>query len=433
MVFEELLRKLKEGKKIGITSICSANKFVLKASMLHAKEYGYDLLIESTSNQVDQFGGYTGMTPVMFKDYVILLANKIDLPINRIILGGDHLGPNVWKNLTPDEAMHMAKEQVQFYADAGYEKFHLDTSFTLKGDETINGKLPPEVITERAAELCEVIEKVFNSSGKHEKKPFYVIGTDVPIPGGAIENEEDIEVTSAAELERTIEYTKKAFYSKGLDDAWERVVAVVVQPGVEFSDSKVLPYSHDKNKELITKINQFDDIYFEAHSTDYQTPENLKKMVKDKFIILKVGPWLTFALRESLFALSYIEDELLKFKKGMKSSGLIETIENVMKKNPKHWENYYDGTEEEIYISMRYSYSDRIRYYWTNSTIEDAVTRLINNLETVEIPDTLISQFLPKQYLQIREGKIKKKPEDLINNKISEVLSIYYSATGGEF
>ena len=51
-------------------------------------------------------------------------------------------------------------------------------------------------------------------------------------------------------------------------------------------------------------------LVYEAHSTDYQRPESYRNLVRDGFAILKVGPALTFAMREVLEALSLIEAEL---------------------------------------------------------------------------------------------------------------------------
>lgn len=431
MGFSQFLNRLKKEEKIGITSICSANKFVIEAAMIHAKKYNYELLIESTSNQVDQFGGYTGMTPNKFVDYVKSIADKISFPIDNLTFGGDHLGPNVWKNLDSNIAMKNAEDQIKAYVSSGYSKIHLDTSFILSDDKSYNGKLPPEVITKRAAQLCKVAEGTNSSRMKDEHKLYYIIGTDVPIPGGAIENEEELEITSADDLEATIELTKKEFYKNGLEDAWERVIGVVVQPGVEFSDSKILDYSRERNSELLKKINDYQGLYFEAHSTDYQKLENLKMMVEDKFAILKVGPWLTFALREALFALAYIENELSKSNKTISVSNFFNIIETAMTQNSQYWIKHYQGNAEQTYLARNFSYSDRVRYYWSNSIVDKTVSTLLNNLSNTEIPDYLLSQFMPNQYKEIRYGKISKKAEELIFSKISEVLSIYYTATGG--
>jgi len=432
MSLKNLLNKLNDGKRIGITSICSANKYVIEAAMLHAKKYNYDLLIESTSNQVDQFGGYTGMTPKDFHNYVYSIAEETNFPKEKLILGGDHLGPNVWQNQKAEIAMQNTFEQIAAYVSAGYTKIHLDSSFALADDETEKGILPPEVITERAAQMCEVAEKTKNKIGT-EIKPYYVIGTDVPIPGGATENENSIKITTPDELEETIELTKKAFYKRGLQDAWERVIAVVVQPGVEFTNSKVFPYVKINNFDLVKKIEEFNGLYFEAHSTDYQKFSDLKNMVNDHFAILKVGPWLTFALREALFSLSYMEKELLKYDSKIQSANLIDNINTLMKKEKKYWEKYYTGSDEEIHLALNFSYSDRLRYYWTNSTINESVKQLLKNLNQIKIPETLISQFLPNQYSELRKGQIKNKPEEFIKSKIFEVLSVYHYAVGGNF
>ena len=433
MSLRNFLNRLKKESGIGITSICSANRFVIEAAMIHAKKYDYELLIESTSNQVDQFGGYTGMTPSAFVDYVKYIADKTNFPLEKLTFGGDHLGPNVWKNLDSDVAIGNAEDQIKAYVNAGYTKIHLDTSFALKGDESYKGKLYPEIITQRAARLCKVAEKAHELNCKGNEKPVYIIGTDVPIPGGAIENEEELELTSEDDLQETIELTKKSFYDNGLEDAWERVIGVVVQPGVEFTDSKILEYSRARNSALLKKINDYKGLYFEAHSTDYQKPENLRMMVEDKFVILKVGPWLTFAFREALFSLAYIERELLRYENSHSVPNFINVIESEMKQNSKYWQNHYHGNAEQTYLARNFSYSDRIRYYWTNPKVDQTVRLLINNLGNVDIPDYLISQFMPAQYKEIRDRKISKNINELIFSKISEVLSIYFTATGGKF
>jgi len=107
-IFREILRMNKKGRGVGIYAICSAHETVLKASMLQAKEDNSIVLIESTSNQVNQEGGYTGMTPGNFADYVTGLAQEMELDSNMILLGGDHLGPNTWQHLPAKEAMKRA-------------------------------------------------------------------------------------------------------------------------------------------------------------------------------------------------------------------------------------------------------------------------------------------------------------------------------------
>jgi len=421
-----MLKNLRFEEK-GISSICSANEYVLKASIKKAKKDESVLLIESTSNQVDQFGGYTGMTPDDFVHYVRNLAKSEDFPVDRLILGGDHLGPNAWQKEPAESAMEKACELIHQYVQAGYTKIHLDTSMRCKGDPG-NPEEPLDVaiIAERAAHLCNIAENA--GSGSH--KPLYVIGTDVPIPGGAQEHLTEIRITPIVEVEETIEISKKAFYERGLEDAWERVVAVVVQPGVEFGDTTVIGYDRKKAASLSKTIEKYENFSYEAHSTDYQTKNALRQMVEDHFRILKVGPWLTFAMRETFFALDRIEYELYAENKDVKLSGLVDSIEREMLENPRYWSAHYHGDQTQLKFARKYSYSDRIRYYWPNSVIQKSLHRLIENLTKEEIPLTILSQYLPLQYEAIREGKLQNHISDLIDFGITQVLDIYSYATG---
>ncbi len=432
MIFSTIASEKEKGNPSGITSICSANRFVVESSLRHAKSLDTFVLIEATSNQVDQYGGYTGMTPDQFRNYIYDIAASLEFSTDKIILGGDHLGPNVWQNESSESAMKKAEEQIAAYVKADFRKIHLDTSFSLGDDDKIEcKKLAPEISTKRAARLCKISERTFNDNFTNRNKPVYVIGTEVPIPGGALEDEETISNTSVGDLESTIELTKESFYAEGLEDAWERVIAVVVQPGVEFSDNKVFPYLRANNQEIIKKIESYERLNFEAHSTDYQSKQALTEMVADHFAILKVGPWLTFVLREALFALASIEDELIKCSKSIVPSNFRKIVEDEMTHNQKYWSNHYHGTEAEIGIARLFSYSDRIRYYWTNKNINSALNELLNNLKSTNIPESLVSQYLPIQYSEIKDHKIENNPRSFINSNISRVLSIYQSATGG--
>ena len=427
----QLVSKHKSGEAIGLTSVCSANLYVIKAAILNAKKYNQILLIESTSNQVDQFGGYTGVTPLQFRKIVFDLADTLDFPIANLILGGDHLGPNRWQNEDSNSAMQKAKDQMAAYISAGYTKIHLDASMKCADDGSEKVPLDPSVVAERSAILCKVAEETFSNSADNIEAPVYIIGTDVPPPGGAKEDHNQISITSAKEVEQTIKLTKKAFEKYNLQDAWNRVVAVVVQPGVEFGDSIVFDYDRKESGELIDVIENYESIVYEAHSTDYQKKELLKEMVEDHFAFLKVGPWLTFAFREAVFALALIEKELLSTKRGIILSNLIEVIEESMIASPKYWEKYYNFSDEENRLRRMYSYSDRIRYYWTDEKVNKSLLTLIHNLKENKIPQTIISQYLPEEYYAIREGVLSENPEEIILHKISDVLDIYNFATIG--
>ncbi|MFT4065480.1 D-tagatose-bisphosphate aldolase, class II, non-catalytic subunit [Paraburkholderia sp.] len=417
---EGAARKLK-----GIYSICSAHPWVLEAAMKQALADDTPLLIESTSNQVDQFGGYTGMKPADFVQFVHLLADRAGLPRTRLILGGDHLGPNAWRRLPAEEAMQRAEALIDAYVSAGFTKIHLDTSMSCAGDPA---RLSDDIVAARASRLCAIAEAAAERAGKgagKREKPVYIIGTEVPVPGGAAEELDTVEVTRPEAALDTIAVHRQAWHERGLDDAWQRVIALVVQPGVEFDHTKVVDYKPELATNLSCVLEQLPGMVFEAHSTDYQKPESLTALVRDGFAILKVGPGVTFALREALCALADIERELVPADT---RSNLPEIVERVMLARPGNWEQYYHGNDQEKRLLRTYSYSDRVRYYWADPEIDGAAQTLMNNLTNVAIPENLLSRYLPEQYWQFRRGLIDASPGSLIQSKIREVIGVYAAA-----
>jgi len=432
-VSRQLAARLQEnraGKAVGVYSICSANRFVLEAGMLQAKRDGSPLLIESTSSQVNQFGGYTGQTPAQFVAFVKELAGRVGLPTARVIFGGDHLGPNPWRNEDPASAMQKAAELVRDYVLAGYTKVHLDASMHLARDPVEPERpLADEIVSDRAAELCKAAEEA------HEKlengtPPLYVIGTEVPIPGGELSGSRAPEITRAEDALKTIETAKRAFESRGLLAAWHRVIALVVQPGVEFGDATIFPYRPEESRELSRLAETHWHGVFEAHSTDYQTSAALREMVRDHFALLKVGPWLTFAFREAVFALAAIEEEWLGTRQGVTLSRVCDSLDEGMVARPEYWKSYYHGNEDELRFARKYSLSDRSRYYWPQPAVAAAVQRLLDNLTLYPAPFSLLSQFMPNQAARVHAGELLNNPDDLIRNKILEIIDHYATACG---
>jgi len=430
----ELLRILARnhaGAQAGIYSICSANRYVLEAGMMQASRDGSLLCIESTSNQVNQFGGYAGQTPRDFAAFVSTLAREMKFPPENILLGGDHLGPHVWRAEKADSAMGKACDLVKSCIVAGYTKIHLDASMHCADDPGDRRKpLAEEAVSARAAELCKAAEDAYQELPPGSPAPLYVIGTEVPVPGGEQAEMRVSETTKTVDLGRTLELAKNAFSSRKLQGAWERVIAVVVQPGVEFGYDRILPYNRERARLLSRYARARWKRAYEAHSTDFQTLSALRHMVQDHFAILKVGPWLTFAFREAVFALASIEREWLGSKRKNTLSRVAEALEQAMLGDASHWSAYYHGDDEAIQFARKYSYSDRSRYYWPQPAVAAALKQLLGNLSENPAPLPLVSQYLPNQAAAIREGRLQKRPLDLIHSKILEVLDIYAKACG---
>jgi len=422
-----LLKKRDAGQKVGIYSACTAHPLALEAVIEAARDTDTYALIEATANQVDQFGGYTGMTPQQFADFVKGIAQKAGLPAERLILGGDHLGPLVWHDLPEAEAMANAADLIRAYVQAGFTKIHLDTSMRL-GDDDPDAPLSDETIARRAAQLAAVAEKT-------GAKPVYVIGSEVPIPGGAHDNEETVSITTPEHFVQTYEAFKDAFSACGLDDAFDRIVAVVVQPGVEFSDATISDYDREKARPLTAELDNYPGVVFEGHSTDYQMPGRLRQMVEDGVAILKVGPALTFALREALFALNGIEEEVLSQspRREMAPSKLKEVLLDTMWADPTSWKDHYHSTDaKELEHQMLYSLSDRCRYYLPYPSVREAQDRLIENLDTIGIPDDVLQKHLPTQYRRVKEGTLPLTARAIIKDHIKDRIADYLFAIGSQ-
>ncbi len=417
----ERLARNRTGERSGLYSVCSAHPIAIEAALIHALRNDETMAcIEATSNQVNQDGGYTGMQPAEFRDFVHGIADRVGIARSRIVLGGDHLGPNPWQGLAAEAAMSAAETMVSAYVAAGFRKIHLDCSMACADDP---GPPGDETIARRSAQLCAAAERAWSRAGG--EPPVYVIGTEVPVPGGATHDLHELEVTDAASARTTIDRHRDLFCGAGLREAWTRVIAAVVQPGVEFTHRSVVDYGARKTGALSRVLDDYPGMVFEAHSTDYQTPEALAQLVRDRFAILKVGPAITFAVREALWALDAIEKEWID---GGRRSRLREITIERMKADPRHWSKYYSSEGAQLDYELQFSLSDRIRYYWGQREIVAAQERLFANLSQNPPPMALISQYLPTAFRSARGSPSGLAPKALVVEHVARVLESYSSA-----
>ncbi len=423
MFLDEVVSAQHKGIALGIPSLCSAHPWVLRTAMRTFAQLDKPLLIESTCNQVNQEGGYTGLTPADFVAYVASLAEQEDFPRERLLIGGDHLGPYPWRNEKAEVAMQKGQELVKRSVQAGYQKIHLDASMPL-GDDDPTRPLPLEVIAERTVRLAQA---AIHAAKDEETKASlrFVIGSEVPLPGGAPAEETGVTVTDVSTLRETFSTVRFAFQKAGLAHVLDQAIALVVQPGVEFGDDFVLEYQPQDAQALVHWIESQPSLVFEAHSTDYQTRENLRAMVRDHFAILKVGPALTFAYRQAVFALAHIEEHLCSTDE---QSHLVQVIERVMLEDPRYWKNYYTGSPLEQALKRKFSLSDRIRYYWSNPSIQVALETLLSNLKGKTIPIGLLKQYCPHLNGLNQTALDSPLPHQIIEASIRLVLEDYLSA-----
>jgi len=432
--FQGLIESRQRGKPTGTCSVCSVHPRVIGAAMTQVQDEDLPLLIESRADQVNQFGGTCGMQPGGFRDFVFAAADRIAFPKGRIILGGDRLGPSAWRSEPAEQAMQNACDLTADCVRAGYTKIHLEASLTLKGDpEEEHGGSDPDLIARRIARMAAAAERAFRESDRvggenTASPPVYLVGADIPPRGDRPVQEGFGAITEARDFQQILAACRKAFVEASLEDAWTRVIGAVVQPGVGYGDHAVFAYDRSKSGDLIAAAKQHSDLIFEATSTDYQRPEHLSQLVEDGVSVLKVGPALTFAMRECLFALECIEKEIFGWTYKARLSQLGMFLDKAMRDNPVHWQGNFSGSPQDLYLALKYSRLDPSRHYWRVPMVADAVDFLIKNLKQVDIPLTLISQYLPRHYPEIREGRLTADPEELIQASIRMVLEEYSAA-----
>lgn len=427
---KQIVIKQKKGEPVGIYSCCSANDYVIEAALEKAKRDNSCVLIEATANQVDQNGGYTGMTPADFMAFVKEKAEKAGLSMDRVFLGGDHLGPLTFASLPEKEAMEKARELVRCYVAAGFTKIHIDTSMKVADDDP-NERLSDATISRRGAELARVCEDTYQELLKTNPdaiRPVYIVGSEVPIPGGAQEENAGMQVTKVEDFKATVKAFEEAFAKEGLEETWKDVIAVVVQPGVEEKDAGCTEYDRSKAVDLMASIKEYPNLVFEGHSTDYQTKYKLRELVEDGVGILKVGPGMTYAMREALFSLAYME-EMMFHGTDVETSHFIDVLEKAMLEEPKNWSKHYHGNDAELWFKRKFSFSDRSRYYMPNPKVAAAKDKMIANLRKEEINLAVLSQFMPIQYTKVREGVLENDPEALIKDRICNTIEEYTFAS----
>ncbi|MFL2882670.1 MAG: class II D-tagatose-bisphosphate aldolase non-catalytic subunit [Pelagibacteraceae bacterium] len=396
--------------KKNLPSFCTSNFDVLKIIMLFSKFNNLPILIESTSNQVNQNGGYTGLTPSKFAKKVYSLSSSLKLNKKKILLGGDHLGPLPWKNLSKKKALANAKILVKNCLKAKYKKIHIDTAIICKDEKKITRA---DIISR-----CKLI--LNNIKDKELKNTFLVVGTEVPFAGGGQNSK--IVPTKISSIKEEYDQYKILFDNRKLIK--NKKFSMVIEPGIEFFHNKVKRTNlKDFKKKLnFSKKNKFS---YEAHSSDYQKEKDLRKLVKNNFQFLKVGPELTYFFSKSIFAMENIEKKLFK-----RVSNLKYKFDKVMKNNKKYWKLYYRGKPAKIEYLKFNSYLDRIRYYWNFSEINKSKLILESNINKIENNIFLRVFKLNKKQILIKKKLNLKNFDMIVYIFLSKTLEKYYRACG---
>ena len=396
-------------KTKALPSFCTANIDVLKSIMFFCNLKKLPCLIECTSNQVNQDGGYTNKTPKKFIKEISNLRKKIKLSKNRLFIGGDHLGPLPWKKKNKQLAIKNSIKLIESFLKEKFCKIHIDTSIKCRDDKIFNN----EIIFERTKQILENIK-----IKKRINDKFLIIGSEVPISGSG--DNKRVVLTTKKQIKNECIKFRQVLKGSKLDK--NRKFGLVVEPGMKYMH-KFLKKPNLKNfsdKKIFSEKNNF---VFEAHSTDYQPFSILKKLVDNNFKFLKVGPELTYNYSRSLFFMERLEKKLKK-----KRSLIKINIINSMKKKNKYWLGYYKANKVNLFLESKL---DRMRYYLNNQKVINSINILKKNINTISLEKilTLIPKKQKKEFLFYN----KKRLTHFENMKmifVSKSLLRYYSACG---
>lgn len=417
-ILREVIRRNRAGAAVAIPSVCSAHPDVLEASLRLAADKGRAVVIEATSNQVNQDGGYTGMVPAAFIGFVHAIADRAGMDRAGVIFGGDHLGPQVWRKGPADAAMDRARRLVADYVRAGFRKIHLDCSEGCAGEPAQVGDA---VAATRAADLAAAAL----AASADPDGLMFIIGTEVPPPGGARADESgDIVATTTTSAAATLAAHAAAFGAAGIGSALAQVGGLVVQPGVEFSPMHVhhLPLARDPG--FLAVLADWPQLCLEAHSTDYQHPAVFPRLAELGFAFQKVGPALTFAYRSALYAL-----DALRVQAGW-GGGLAEAMEAVMVADPGHWQGHYRGTTGDLRVERHFGLADRIRYYWPQPAAQAAVADLFAAFQGRNLPEPLLAQGFSAAEIDVAARMGGVGPRALVLARVQRALDPYFFGGG---
>ena len=395
-------------KKKSIPSFCTANEDVIKIILLYCKINNVPCLIECTSNQVNQFGGYTKKSPKEFRDYVFEIAQKINFNKKNIFLGGDHLGPLPWKNLNSNLAIKNSIKMINNYLDSKFCKIHIDTSIKCKNDKIFNSQTK----FERARKILKKLKF------KNKSDIFYVVGSEVPTSGSDIKKL--LKPTSFDTIKKdSIRYSQILFEKTHR----YKTYGLVIEVGMKYKD-KSIQKPNFRNFLKKKKFSLENNFVYEAHSTDFQSIYTLKKLVNNNFKFLKVGPELTFLYLRSLFFMQKIEN----FFKDKNNSNFKKSLIKEMLKNRKYWINFYKKNSLKQFLNSQY---DRSRYYLDLENVKKSIFKLKSNINKIS------KKIIIKKFMSAKETRILKLKKYKLSNfeilnffSISRSLNKYYKACG---
>ncbi|MDR3473889.1 MAG: class II D-tagatose-bisphosphate aldolase, non-catalytic subunit [Devosia sp.] len=370
----EIARANRAGVPLGLPAYCTAHPETLRAILrCYADDYE-PLLIEVDAAAVNLGGGYAGMTPGGFRNFIEIMAAGEGVDPARLILGAARVGTGLWKTEPVASAMTSAAALIRAYVEAGFVKLHLDASSACADDETVS----PENVAGRTAALCWAAE-----AAAQGRPVLYALGgaSSARAPGTP---------ATPAEARQLFDLHQQAFGSAGIGTAFERVIALVLESGAGYTNAAVLPFLPGPLAGLAQMLpSPPSDAVFQAPATDYQDEAALRALVAAHFAILEVGPELANAFGRAVVAMAHLEAHL-----SVRVSDVLAVIEKEMLRDPAGWQDQIPDDDRAAAMRL-FGLTGPLRAYWARPPIAAALQRLFANIDAARPEAGLLAQYAP--------------------------------------
>ena len=411
-------------EKRDLCSEVSEPDFVQEVYLRQALADGSLALFEICADMLNPHGQSGKMISDDFIVNVKQIAVKTGFPRDRLIFGVNDLSPSLWKDESIESALKKTCAFISDLVSLGFNKLGIHAGIPLKGDPA-DQPLPQKVIIEREAALYQAAEGAA-AALLDEEKPLYVI--DVNPSQGMTENQKNM--VCKEDVEIAVDRFTQIAAAAGLPEMKERLLAVRIFLGAGYNSEKVIPFDSPLIKELGECVYRDKPVVMEVLHTDFQPKTVLNQLVDNHFAFLSIGSELTYTMREALFSMARMENETMVGKPGVYLSNFIIELDRAMQLAPRYWQKYYTGNGFEQLVARKYSLYDRSRFFLEDKEVRKMKKRLFDNLIEYPVPQTVMRQFMPRQYERVAAGELENKPDVLMMDAVRHALSRYSRACG---
>jgi len=364
------IRDLRESTGISRTlfAACPNSLAVIRAAIRAARRNNAPIMFAATLNQVDQDGGYTGMTPRQFVETIRMETEAIHFT-GPVVIAVDHGGPWLQDNhrterWTLEETMQWVKRSFAGAIDAGYDMIHVDPTVDI---ELPPGKIiPVEVVVERTVELIAFCEDHRRKKGLPPLA--YEVGTE-EVHGGLA----DLDV-----FVRFFELLREGLTAAGLPEVWPAFVV-----GKVGTDLHTTLFDPETARTLVAIAGKYGSV-IKGHYTD--NVENPEAYPLSGMGGANVGPEFTEREYEALEELDTLEKDLVQKGRIIKPSEIRDTLWQAVIRSGRWKKWLLPGEEPGDFSSLpqerqRWLIKTGCRYIWEQPEVVAARARLYENMQ----------------------------------------------------